>query len=152
MPRSATRDLPRRSPAVPTPPRPSRLRAPLVAGAVAALLTSAVTPVVVRSSVGLPAAATEAAARQEADGKAVYLKSCKQCHGALGEPTKTALRQYDKIPSFTDPAFFTTRSDASMVETVTKGKGQMKGFADKLSPAEIQAVVRYTHTLAKHAG
>ncbi len=87
---------------------------------------------------------------QVPDGKAIYLKSCKTCHGVLGEPTKTALRQDDKIPNFTDPAFFKDKKDEDFRESVAKGKGKnMKGFAEKLSKEEIGAVVEYIHTLHK---
>lgn len=88
--------------------------------------------------------------RQIPDGKAIYLKNCKQCHGVLGEPTKTALRQDDKIPNFTDPAFFKDKKDEEFREAVANGKGKnMKGFAEKLSKEEIGAVVEYIHTLHK---
>ena len=88
--------------------------------------------------------------QQEADGKAVYLKSCKECHGVIGTPTKASMRKYDKIATFADPAFFKTRTDAKLIEAVEKGKGRdMKGFADKLSKEEIKAVVAYVHTLEK---
>mgnify|MGYP001795798885 CR=1 FL=1 len=88
--------------------------------------------------------------RQVPDGKAIYLKSCKTCHGVLGEPTKTALRQDDKIPNFTNPEFFKDKKDADFRESVSKGKGKnMKGFAEKLSKEEIGAVVEYIHTLHK---
>ena len=87
---------------------------------------------------------------QEVDGKAIYLKSCKECHGVLGAPTKASLRKYDKIPNFTDSAFFKKHEHSALLEAVEKGKGRdMKGFADKLSKAEIQAVVVYIHTLEK---
>jgi mono/diheme cytochrome c family protein len=90
------------------------------------------------------------AQKQTPDGKAIYLKSCKSCHGVLGEPTKTALRQDDKIPNFTDAAFFKDKKDEEFREAVTKGKGKnMKGFAEKLSKEEIGAVVEYIHTLHK---
>ena len=75
---------------------------------------------------------------------------CQTCHGVLGEPTKTALRQDDKIPNFTDPAFFKDKRDEDFREAVSKGKGKnMKGFAEKLSKEEIGAVVEYIHTLHK---
>ena len=61
-----------------------------------------------------------------------------------------SLRKYNKIPDFTDPAFFRKREHSALLEAVVKGKGRdMKGFADKLSKAEIQAVVVYIHTLEK---
>lgn len=84
------------------------------------------------------------------DGKEIYLKSCKECHGVLGTPTKAALRKYDKIATFADPKFFETRKDEALVKAVTKGKGRdMKGFSEKLSSEEINAVVAYIHTLVK---
>lgn len=89
-------------------------------------------------------------AHQDVPGKDVYLKSCKDCHGVLGAPTKASLRKYDKIPNFTDPEFFKSKKDAELLEAVEKGKGRdMKGFADKLSKDEIKAVVGYIHTLQK---
>lgn len=87
---------------------------------------------------------------QSVDGKAIYLKSCRECHGVLGAPTKAALRKYPKIGDFTDPAFFKTRKHEDLIKAVEKGKGRdMKGFGDKLSGEEIGAVVAYIHTLEK---
>lgn len=87
---------------------------------------------------------------QAIDGKEVYLKSCKECHGVLGAPTKAALRKYSKIPNFTDPAFFKSRAHPQLLESVERGKGRdMKGFSEKLSKGEIDAVVQYIHTLEK---
>ena len=89
-------------------------------------------------------------ATQEPDGKALYLKNCKQCHGVLGTPTKDAKAKYDRIASFTNAEFFATRSTDSIVTVLKKGKGRdMKSFADKLSPAEMQSVAQYIQTLAK---
>ena len=90
--------------------------------------------------------------QQEIDGKEVYLKSCKECHGVIGVPTKAALRKYEKIKNFTEPEFFKTRKESELLESVEKGKGRdMTGFADKLSKDEIKAVVAYIHTLEKKA-
>ena len=89
---------------------------------------------------------------QEVAGKEVYLKSCKECHGVIGAPTKAALRKYEKIRDFTEPGFFNTRKDAELIEAVEKGKGRdMKGFADKLNKDEIKAVAAYIRTLEKKA-
>lgn len=87
---------------------------------------------------------------QSVDGKAIYLKSCRECHGVVGAPTKAALRKYPKIGNFTDPAFFKTRKHEDLIKAVEKGKGRdMKGFSEKLSGEEINAVVAYIHTLEK---
>jgi mono/diheme cytochrome c family protein len=85
---------------------------------------------------------------QAVDGKEIFLKNCKECHGVLGAPTKAALRKYDKIPDFTDSKFFTTRKNEELLKAIEKGKGRdMKGFGDKLSAEEMKAVLEYIHTL-----
>lgn len=90
------------------------------------------------------------AAAQSPDGKAIYLKSCKECHGVLGRPTKASLRKYDSIPDFTLPEFFARHEDAELLKAVRDGKGRdMKGFKDKLSPEEMEAVTKYIRTLVK---
>lgn len=87
---------------------------------------------------------------QEVDGKAIYLKSCRECHGVVGAPTKASLRKYDKIPDFTDAKFFETRPHDDLYKAIEKGKGRdMKGFEDKLSSEEMKAVLKYVHTLVK---
>lgn len=118
----------------------------LAAGVMAVALASA-------AAIATPSATAAprsyASVGQEPDGKAVYLKNCKQCHGVLGEPTKTAKAKYDKIPSFQDPEFFKKHTHDEMIDAITKGKGEMKGFAEKLSKEEIPAVLEYIHTLRK---
>lgn len=82
------------------------------------------------------------------DGKELYLKNCKQCHGVRGEPTKQALRDDKKIPKLSDPEFFKKHTDKQLAESISKGKGRnMKAMKDKLSAEEIEAVVVYIHTL-----
>ena len=89
---------------------------------------------------------------QGVDGKEIYLKSCKECHGVLGAPTKASLRKYEKIQNFTDSSFFMKRKDSELTEAIEKGKGRdMKGFSEKLSKEEIHAVMLYIHTLVKKA-
>lgn len=103
-----------------------------------------------------PAAATTAvspaaiAARQEPEGKSLYLEHCKSCHGVMGTPTKTALRKYDKIPDLSERAFFAKRSDDSLLVVLRKGAGRdMKSFSDKMSADELRAVAKYIRTLGK---
>lgn len=92
----------------------------------------------------------QSAVAQGVDGKEVYLKNCKECHGVLGAPTKASLRKYDKIPDFTDSSFFKSHTHEKLLEVIDKGKGRdMKGFGDKLSKEEMKAVMEYIHTLQK---
>ena len=90
------------------------------------------------------------AAAQGPDGRTIYLKQCRSCHGATGEPSKTNKAKYPKIKTLADSAFYATRSTDSLTHVVTHGAGKdMKAFADKLTPAEIAAVVAYIQTLPK---
>ena len=90
---------------------------------------------------------------QATDGKGVYVKNCKQCHGVIGVPTKDARKKYEKIASFIDPDFFAKRTTDSMVVVLRKGAGKdMQSFSDKLSPEEMKAVAEFIRTLAKPKG
>ena len=95
-------------------------------------------------SFGLPASASS----QDADGKVLYLKNCRQCHGATGQPSGENKEKYPKIKTLKDAAFLATISDDSMLTVLKKGKGtDMKSWSDKLNPAEMAAVIKYVRTL-----
>ena len=82
---------------------------------------------------------------QAPDGKQLYLKNCRSCHGATGKPTKQALREHPKIRAL-DAEFMGTIPLDSMVAVITRGFGkgdEMKPFKDKLTKEEIEAVARY---------
>lgn len=87
---------------------------------------------------------------QEPDGKGIYLKECKQCHGVIGAPTKTALQKYEKIPDLSKADFFKDHPDKELLDAITNGKGRdMKSFSDRLEKEEIHAVLEYVKTLGK---
>lgn len=92
--------------------------------------------------------AAPALAAQAPDGQALYREHCKECHGAAGRPPKTAVAKYKDVKTF-DAAFFTGRSDDSIVAVLKRGVKdgkEMKSFKDKLSPEEMAAVVKYVRT------
>jgi len=87
---------------------------------------------------------------QDDQGKTLYLEYCKSCHGASGVPPKLIVKRFAKIPDLSNPAFFSTRSDDSLMVVLQKGSGdRMKSFADKLSKDDMRAVVKYLRTLAE---
>ncbi len=100
----------------------------------------------------LPALVTAPAAAQGSEGKALYLKHCRSCHGSSGQPTKQALRETPRIPAL-DAPFLVKRSADSLLAVLRQGVGRdMKSFKSKLSPEEMQAVVTYlreTFAIAK---
>ena len=101
------------------------------------------------AAAGVVLAAGRAGA-QQADGKALYLKNCRTCHGATGEPSKANLAKYPKIKSLADPEFYRTRSHDSLLVVIKHGVGNgknMKPFEGKLAEAEMRAIIEYMHTL-----
>jgi mono/diheme cytochrome c family protein len=85
---------------------------------------------------------------QEADGAALYKRNCRSCHGSEGVPSARMLSLYPKLKSFADSAYLATLSVDSIVAITRTGVGDMKPYADKLSPAEMEAIAQYVRTLA----
>ncbi len=87
---------------------------------------------------------------QDDKGKALYREHCKLCHGVSGTPPKLMVKRFAKIPDLSHPAFFSTRSDDSLMVVLQKGTGvSMKSFSEKLSTDEMHAIVKYLRTLAE---
>ncbi len=101
---------------------------------------------IVIAIVSLPHSA--AAQAPPSDGKALYLKNCRQCHGAVGVPSATNKAKYPKIRDLTDATFMATLSVDSLVHVIRHGKGKdMRPFEGKLKDAEILAIAQYVRTL-----
>ena len=77
-------------------------------------------------------------------GAATYKAKCQMCHGADGQPT-SAGKSMKALP-FNSPEF-KKASTASLIASVTNGKGKMPAYAGKLTGAQIQEVVEYVRTL-----
>lgn len=88
-----------------------------------------------------------AAAAQTPDGATVYRQHCRTCHGATGTPAARMVSLYPKLKTLSDSAFMASFTVDSIVHILKTGRGDMKAFADKLSPAEMTAVAEYVRTL-----
>ena len=96
-----------------------------------------------------PAARAEAAASgpggtapAATDGRALYAEQCAACHGDAGEGSYgPAFRGGAMVAAFP--------SAADQAAVVARGRPgtSMRGFADKLTPEQIDAVVAYTRGL-----
>jgi len=80
-----------------------------------------------------------------ADAAANWNQLCASCHGkngggntAMGK--KLAVKDYSKNQGF---------SDAEATNVIKNGKGKMKGYKDKLSDADVKALVAYVRSLKK---
>lgn len=91
---------------------------------------------------------SRAASLPDADGRMLYLKNCRTCHGATGQPSGETKEKYPKIKALNDAAFLATISDDSMLTILKKGKGKdMKSWKDEFTLPEMTAVVQYVRTL-----
>jgi cytochrome c6 len=80
-----------------------------------------------------------------ADAAALWAQHCASCHGKDGKGTtmmgkKLGLKDYTKEQGF---------SDAEAANVIKNGKGKMKGYKDKLSDADVKALVAYVRSLKK---
>ena len=80
-----------------------------------------------------------------ADAGALWAQNCASCHGKDGSGStamgkKLGVKDYTKSQSF---------SDAEATNVIKNGKGKMKGYKDKLSDADVKALVAYVRSLKK---
>lgn len=90
-------------------------------------------------------------AAQEPDGRALYLRHCRTCHGAKGTPSQRIISLYPALKTLADSSFLAGRSTDSIVAVMRRGIGDMKPFADKLSAEQMLAVAKFVKTLASPA-
>jgi len=80
-------------------------------------------------------------------GAATFKAKCVMCHGVDGAG-KTPMGAKLNISNLVSPEV-QKKPDASLVETIAKGKNKMPEFGSKLSPAQITQVKDYIREIAK---
>ncbi len=97
-----------------------------------------------------PEAPPPEAASSGIDGKALYLKKCKNCHGTTGAADTKLAAKHD-IASWKEPGWKGKWTLSKVSDIVTNGKSgtKMKAFKGKLTPEEIDAVSVYARSLGK---
>lgn len=80
-------------------------------------------------------------------GADTYKAKCQMCHGADGTPPAAMAKSMGIKDLKSDD--IQKQSDAELKTVVEKGKGKMPGFAGKLTPAQIDDVVKYVKSLKK---
>jgi len=87
------------------------------------------------------------AAWPEGDPSPLYKTNCAMCHAADGSgnsPSGKALKAKDLRSDEVQK-----KSDAELVEAISKGQGKMPAFGKKLKAEQIQQLVSYVRQLAK---
>ncbi|AEI62645.1 c-type cytochrome [Corallococcus macrosporus] len=95
--------------------------------------------------------ATGAHAETVAD---VWKAKCAMCHGADGK-AQTKMGQKASIGDMSRPDWQKARADAELREVIAEGAPRnrmMKPFKDKLTPAQIDALVGYIRTFKAPSG
>ncbi len=77
-------------------------------------------------------------------GQRVYEAECASCHGPDGRGAASA----GAVPDLADFAATSRVTQATWAQAVAAGKGEMPGFADKLSAQEQAAALEYTRGLS----
>lgn len=80
-----------------------------------------------------------------ADAGALWGQHCASCHGKDGSGN-TAMGKKLGVKNYTKEQAF---SDAEAANVIKNGKGKMKGYKDKLSDADVKALVAYVRSLKK---
>lgn len=78
-------------------------------------------------------------------GADTFKTRCVVCHGADGSGNTPAGKVF-KAASLTDP-MVTTKSDDELHTVIKNGKNKMPYFKDKLTDAQIDAVIAYVRKL-----
>ncbi len=91
-----------------------------------------------------PLAAGAADKAAASDVEQVYLKKCKNCHGADGK-AETKMGKKHEIDSFADAAWQGRHADDEIRDAITNGvpDTKMKAYKGKLTPEQIDALVGY---------
>ena len=90
-----------------------------------------------------PAPSAAATPDQFATARATFKKNCSACHGEDGKGgSKTVEGKKLKVPNFTE-GHALTHPDEDFVKQITKGGDGMPKFGDKLTPEEINGLVRF---------
>ena len=95
------------------------------------------------SNTPTPAAKATATPDEFASARVNFAKHCVACHGAQGEGgVKTVDEKKLKVPSLST-GHALKHTDDDFVEQIMKGGDGMPEFKDKLSPDEINLLVRF---------
>jgi mono/diheme cytochrome c family protein len=104
---------------------------------------------VVSAGLGL-AVAGSLAAQRPVSAATLFARNCASCHGPRGAPMPSMVQSMG-VADFSKPATLAAVPDSVLRATVTNGKGKlMQGFGGRLTPEQIEALVRYVRTLSRH--
>lgn len=90
-----------------------------------------------------------AAAYAEETSADIWKAKCKGCHGDDGK-AKTKMGEKEKIPDMTNAGWQQRHSDEQIRDYISNGSkenAKMKAFKDKLTPEQIDGLVKYIRAM-----
>ena len=94
------------------------------------------------------ATAALASAADVSNGKAVYDRACKSCHGADGTPNPAIAKMFKVDMRSLSSSEVQAMSDADMKKIISEGKGKMHPISS-VTGASLDDVVAYVRSLKK---
>lgn len=79
------------------------------------------------------------------DAKAFFDKNCAACHGADGKGSESMMG----VPNFRDVAWQRRRTDQQFFDAITKGKGTMPGWKEKMTEDQIKSMAAFVRKMAE---
>ena len=80
-------------------------------------------------------------------GKALYTKTCKECHGTKGKGDGPKTEELDKVPGDFTKADFQKQTDGAIFWKMTEGRKPMPSFKKDFSETQRWQLVNYLRTL-----
>ncbi|MGP8216308.1 MAG: c-type cytochrome [Bacteroidia bacterium] len=82
-----------------------------------------------------------------ADGKKIFMKNCKSCHGLKGKGDGPKSEELDKSPGDFTKADFQSQTDGELFWKITNGKKPMPSYKKDLEDNERWQVINFLRTL-----
>lgn len=123
--------------------------APVRSAAVAALLGAALALAGTAGVAGCGKGGGTAAPHTPSE---LFATACARCHGADGRGGVASRPGAPPPRDFTDPKWQTGKSDRELARIIARGNGEMPGFSNTLTPAQIDGLVAFLRTLRVEEG
>jgi cytochrome c oxidase cbb3-type subunit 3 len=100
-----------------------------------------------------PAVAPEGQGEEQAGDTAravaaLWAMRCASCHGESGQGNGPGRPPGAALPDFTQAAWQAQRTDAQLVQVITKGRNMMPAFGDEITEAGIDVLVQHIRSLS----